>query len=83
MASKVSYKASVTGDLRRLDPPTARRIIQKLEQALTADLHAGVPLTGEFHGLFKYRVGDYRVIYTNIPDGVLVLRIAHRKDAYR
>ena len=83
MASKIAYKASVAGDLRRLDKPTARRVLDKLERALAANPRAGVPLAGEFHGLFKYRVGDFRVIYTNTPDGFLVLRIGHRKDVYR
>ena len=83
MASKISYKSSVTADLHRLDKPTARRILQQLERTLAAKPNAGIPLSGEFRGLFKYRVGDYRVIYAKTPEGVLVLRIAHRKDVYR
>ena len=83
MASKVSYKAAVAGDLKRLDKPTARRILEKLERTLSGNPDAGIPLSGEFHGLFKYHVGDYRVMYAKTPTGVLVLRIRHRKDAYR
>ena len=83
MASKIVYKASVAGDLRRLDKPVARRILEKLERVLTVNPNAGIPLTGEFRGLLKFRVGDYRVIYTKTADGVLVLRIGHRKDVYR
>ena len=83
MASRISYKASVAGDLRRLDKPTARRVLEKLERALTANPDAGLPLTGEFRGLFKLRVGDSRVIYAKTPTGLLVLRIGHRKDIYR
>jgi len=83
LASKVSYKATVAGDLKRLDKPTARRILEKLERTLSDNPDAGIPLSGEFRGLFKYRVGDYRVMYAKTPDGVLVLRIRHRKDAYR
>jgi mRNA-degrading endonuclease RelE of RelBE toxin-antitoxin system len=33
--------------------------------------------------LFKYRVGDYRAIYAKTAHGVVVLRIRHRKEAYR
>ena len=83
MASKISYKASVSGDVRRLDKPIARRIISTLEHDLAVNPNAGIPLTGEFRGLFKYRVGDYRVVYAKTPEGVLVLRIRHRKDVYR
>ena len=83
MASRITYKDSVVGDLRRLDKPTARRVLEKLERALSAHPDAGAPLSGEFRGLFRYRVGDYRVVYTKTSDGVLVLRIRHRKDVYR
>ncbi len=38
---------------------------------------------GEFAGLFKFRVGEYRVIYARITkDRVLILRIRHRGKAY-
>ena len=83
MASRVIYKASVAGDLRRLDKPVVARVLTKLERILSAKPDVGIPLIGEFRGLFKYRIGDYRVIYAKTPDGVLVLRIGHRKDVYR
>ena len=83
MASRVTYRATVESDLRRLDKPTARRVLDKLEHALSASPDAGTPLVGEFRGLFRYRVGDYRVIYTKTSEGVLVLRIGHRKNVYR
>ncbi len=83
MASRVVYKSSVAGDLRRLDKPIASRIVAKLERELSQNPHAGIPLSGEFRGLFKFRVGDYRVIYAKVSDGILVVRIAHRKDVYQ
>ena len=83
MASKVLYKASVTGDLRRLDKPVARRILEKIERDLAAHPEAGLPLGGDFRGLFRYRIGDYRVIYSKVPEGLLILRVGHRKDIYR
>lgn len=86
MASKpprIEYKASVEGDLRRLDREVASRIIGKIEKTLAQESPSGKPLTGEFEGLFRLRVGDYRVIYLPTREGYLVLRIAHRKDAYR
>ncbi len=83
MASKISYKASVEKDLKRLDRPIAARIVKKLEQVLGGDPDTGEPLVGEFKGCFKYRIGDHRVIYTKAVDGILVLRIGHRKEIYR
>ncbi len=84
MVSKASihYKASVEKDLRRIGKPNAPKIMNKLEKDLSNNPDQGIPLKGEFGGLFKYRIGDYRIIYAKIPDGVLVLRIAHRKEVY-
>ena len=81
MASKITYKASVEQDLKKLDRSWARKLLTKLEEKLGTSPNAGEPLKGEFQGLFKYRMGDYRVIYAKTTDGVLVLRIAHRKEA--
>ena len=81
--AKVEYKASVAGDLDRLDRSVALRILPKIEKALAAEGHAGEPLAGEFAGLNRLRVGDYRVIYARTSTGYLVLRIGHREDVYR
>jgi mRNA interferase RelE/StbE len=46
---------------------------------------AGGPLHGQFEGMWRYRVGDYRVI-CRILDAelqVLAVRIAHRREVYR
>ena len=83
MASRVSYKASVERDLRRLDKPEARRILNKIERELGKDPEKGEPLRGTYQGLYRYRIGDYRVIYAKTVSGILVLRIGHRKDIYR
>ena len=46
---------------------------------------AGKALSGQFSGLWRYRVGDYRIICA-IQDSelvVLVLEAGHRKHIYR
>ena len=83
MAYKIEYKASVARDLRRIDKREVRRIIQGLGIELAAGGKRGEPLRGEFQGLWRLRIGDYRVIYVRTDDGFLVLRIAHRREVYR
>jgi mRNA interferase RelE/StbE len=83
LASSIHYKESVAKDLKRIDKVTARQLLSKLEHTLSSRPDAGEPLKGEFQGLFKYRVGDYRIIYAKSASVVLVLRIAHRKEVYR
>ena len=83
MAYSVQYKKSVGKDLRNLDKAEVKRIIDRLEKELKKDPDAGEQLKGKFAGLSRLRVGDYRVVYTRTKGGVLVLIIAHRKDAYK
>ena len=82
MLPEIEYKASVERDLRRIDRKQRIRIQDKLEKALGEDPGAGEALKGEYKGMLKLRVGDYRVIYTKTRRGVLVLRISHRGRAY-
>ncbi|HPG00173.1 MAG TPA: type II toxin-antitoxin system RelE/ParE family toxin [Kiritimatiellia bacterium] len=83
MAYKISYKSSVHRDLKRLGKTEARRILDQLEHELSRNPDKYPILKGEFAGLRKYRVGDYRVIFAILDRDVLVLRIGHRKDVYR
>ena len=82
MTGKILYKASVSHDLKKIAPTDKERILQQIGAALAEDPRSGEPLHGEFNGLFKLRVGDYRVIYALTEQGVLVLRIRQRGKAY-
>jgi mRNA interferase RelE/StbE len=83
LSYKIEFKKSVTRDLKRLVKDQAERILAKIEQDLPEKAEAFPLLTGKFVGLRKLRIGDYRVIYTIIEDTALILRISHRREAYR
>lgn len=83
MGFRVVYKASVEKDLKKIDKAEAKKILHKIERELARDPDKGVALSGTFQGLYRYRIGDYRIIYTRTVDGILVLRIGQRKDVYR
>lgn len=83
MAYNISYKSSVKRDLKRLNKADAARVLDQLERDLGINPLEYPTLKGEFAGLRKYRVGDYRVIFAILDGEVLVLRIGNRKDVYR
>ena len=88
MAWTVSFEPRALGELKKLDRSAQRRVVRFLEERIAGDhdpRDLGKPLTGDKVGLWRYRVGNYRIV-CQIDDEhqvVLVLRIAHRKDAYR
>jgi mRNA interferase RelE/StbE len=83
LAYNVVYKKSVQRDLKKLSKTEARRILNQIEEDLSKNADAYPVLKGQFAGLRKYRVGDYRVIYAILGEDALVLRIGHRKDVYK
>ena len=83
MAYNIVYKKSVQRDLKKLSKAEAHRILNQVEEDLSKNADTHPVLKGQFAGLRKYRIGDYRVIYAVLGVDVLVLRIGHRKDVYK
>jgi mRNA interferase RelE/StbE len=71
----------VARDLKKIEKDQADRILRKIEDDLPEKAEAFPVLTGKFSGLRKFRVGDYRIIYSIIGDTALILRISHRREA--
>ena len=83
MGYKIAFKKSVSRDLKRIDKDQAERILRKIEEDLPEKADCFPSLTGKFAGLKRFRVGDYRGIYTILEDTALILRISHRGESYR
>lgn len=79
-------------------PPAARALSNQLPEAVAAAVieflatalvreprRVGRPLRGDLAGIWSARRGTYRILYRvrENPREVVVLRIEHRRDAYR
>ena len=87
MSWKIEIDKDVQRSMRKLDKQTAKRITSKLREIsqLEDPRSTGKPLVGNMAGLWRYRVGDYRII-CDIEDEVLlvlVVDINHRSKVYR
>jgi mRNA interferase RelE/StbE len=83
LKNKIFYKSSVERDLKKIDPQHRIKLAAQIREELSKNPDKGKKLKGEFQDMRALRIGDYRVVYILIPDGVLILRIAHRKEVYR
>ena len=83
MACNIGYKKSVRLDLKKVSKAEAARILDRIEEQLSARPEANPVLKDRYAGLRKLRIGDYRVIYALLGNDVLVLRIGHRRDVYK
>jgi mRNA interferase RelE/StbE len=85
----IEFDPSAVKELDKLDPQQAKRILRFLFDRvahLDDPRSIGEALKGSrFNTLWKYRVGDYRIV-TSIEDNVtriLVVKIGDRKEVYR
>jgi mRNA interferase RelE/StbE len=86
MASySIVYKPSVEKDLRSLPRSTVMRVTRQIDVLRDDPISRySVKLTGS-KGLYRIRVGDYRVIYGVDQDAkqVTIHHVRHRRDVYR
>ncbi|MBI3930459.1 MAG: type II toxin-antitoxin system RelE/ParE family toxin [Chloroflexi bacterium] len=86
MSYSVRLSTSASVRVKQLDNVIAQRVFNKIKW-LSENFEnlRPEPLTGRFGGLYKFRIGSYRLIYSiNHTEKVLyILFFDHRKDAYR
>ena len=88
MSWRVEFTSGALRQLKKLDPFVRRTLIAWLEKNLEgcADARAhGKSLVGDKSGLWRYRIGDYRLL-CRLDDGRLVIeaiKAGHRREAYK
>ena len=88
MAWTVAFIPEAARQRTKLDRTAAGRItryLQELVSSCSLPRQKGKALTAKLSGLWRYQVGDYRVICQTEEDRivVLVVGLSHRSDAHR
>lgn len=84
MSYSVRIKQSATKELARIPHRDRIRIVRAIDRLGEHPL-TGRILRGEYQGLRRVRVGNYRIVYEVIQSAliVLVVRVGHRREVYR
>ena len=88
MAWRIEFLPAAEKELSKLGRAEAKRITQTLKTRIAPledPRKLGSALAGELGGLWRWRIGDYRVV-ARIEDEritILVVRVAHRREVYR
>jgi mRNA interferase RelE/StbE len=80
----IVFARSARKELEGLPMPVAQRVLSKIETLAREPRPRGsVQLQGS-KGLFRVRVGEYRILYEidDVDTIVDIIAIRHRKDAY-
>ncbi|MGH8126769.1 MAG: type II toxin-antitoxin system RelE family toxin [Gammaproteobacteria bacterium] len=88
MTWRIEWSLTASKAFLKLDLVERRRIAQYLQQrvaGLDDPRRLGRALKGEKRGIWRYRVGDYRLLCRIEDDRlrILVLKIGHRREVYR
>lgn len=87
MAWRIEYSGTALKQLKKLDRQLVQRIVDYMDKRIAcADdpRFTGKPLTGPLAGMWRYRLGDWRIL-CEIQDKrivVLVLDVGHRSSVY-
>ena len=84
---KVEYAPAASKQFSRLDKPTQSRIKKYMSEIALLDnpRSRGKALTSNLSGLWRYRVGNYRILCRIHDDRLIitVIEIGHRSTVYR
>ena len=83
MAYRLVFTRRAVRDLEALEPEVRRRIGDALARYKQEPLHYARNMAGPALGGYRFRVGDYRVIFDLEGEEIVVLRVGHRGQIYR
>ncbi|MCK4766721.1 MAG: type II toxin-antitoxin system RelE/ParE family toxin [Candidatus Aminicenantes bacterium] len=86
MDYNLTWHEDALKDLRAVDKSASKKIIEKIKTYFIKNpVNLGKPLKGNLKGLYRYRFGDYRIIYTAdlTEREITILTVKHRRKVYK
>ena len=83
MKYRYVYTHRASRDIQGLEENIKKRIGKALIRYGEEPLKYASKLTDPALGTYRFRIGDYRVVFDIEDDEIVVLRVGHRKDIYR
>jgi mRNA interferase RelE/StbE len=83
MAFDIYFSQRAAKEFKKLDKQIQKRIIEKLtEYAADENLSEAKKLINSKLGQWRYRVGNYRIIFDLSGKEIQILKVAHRSEVY-
>lgn len=82
---QIEWKRSAQRELRKLPRPTIKKVVVAVEKLAIEPRPRGVRKLVGSDFTYRLRIGDYRVVYDVLDKKLVVeiIRVRHRKDAYK
>lgn len=83
MKFRLVYTHRAIRDIAQLDQQSRERIKEVLERYSESPKAYAKKMVDPVLGTYRFRIGDYRVIFDIEDKDIVILRIGHRRDIYR
>ena len=83
MSHRLFYTHRAIKDIERLDPQIKERIGKTLLRYEHDPLKYAEKLTQSAIGSYRFRIGDFRVVFDLEEEEIVVLRVGHRREIYK
>lgn len=82
---KLLFTHSAFRQFQKLDCNIQRRIDEKLRFFISQKnpLQFAEPIKDSRFGDWRFRIGDYRILFDLLDDKIVVLKVGHRKNIYK
>ena len=80
---ELSFSKHGLKDLSNLEPQVQQQVFTRLQEICLQGIGDIKAMKGEYKGLLRIRIGDFRAVVQVNEGTVFVVEISHRKDAYR
>ncbi len=80
---EIRFRPNVQAEIRAIEQKAALNILQAIHRYAQTGAGRVKSLSGEFEGLLRLRVGNYRVFFDETKDAILVHRVRDRRESYR
>ena len=83
MRYSLVYTRRAERDIKKLEPKAKVRIGEALLRYSEEPLRFAEKLSDPILGEYRFRIGDYRVIFDIQEDEIIILRVGHRREIYK
>ena len=83
MACKLIYTKTAFHDIQKLDNVAKKRIKKKLEELSKNPMSLSKKFINSSIGTYRFRVGNYRIVFDIYKQNIVILRVGHRREIYK
>ncbi len=83
MTYQLLYSNSAFEDIKKLDLIVKKRVKKKIELFAINPLFYAKRLINSSIGSYRWRVGNFRIVFDLVKGKIIILRIGHRREIYK